>query len=587
MSINALDDLIEKAQERFQDILQRAEGLPQCPIPKPEISLLSEAIEEVSICLEELQISVEELQQQNEELLLTRIDLETERQRYQDLFNFAPDGYLVTDLYGIIQEANRAISTLLNLSQDFLVGKPLTVFVLEPQPGKHNLHSLLLELRQCQGIWGQEIFMQPRHKPAFCAELNVVTVLNPMGEAVGLRWLIRNITERKQAELRLQRSEARLAEAQRVAHIGSWEFDLPTQSFTWSEEMYRIFGLVPDLPPPTWQEYLQQIDPADRPLCETTIRHAISEHQAYELELRILRSDGEPRDVFAKGNPIFDDVGQAVSLFCIIQDITERKAIARMKDEFISVVSHELRTPLTSIQGGLSLLASGLIETHSPKGQHIIEIVSESSDRLSRLVEDILNVERLQTGQISLSKQPCNIADLLLKVVDMMQIISNLADIKLITSGPPVQIDIDADRIIQILINLLGNAIKFSPAGSTVQVTSELVETTTQASSVLPDSHASTPLPYVLIAVKDRGCGIPAAKINIIFERFQQVDSSDARAKGGTGLGLAICRYLVAQHGGQIWAESILGEGSSFYFTLPITTAVFDRVHHKKQVAGA
>lgn len=444
MSINALDDLIEKAQERFQDIQQRTNSLPaQCPVPKLEISLLAEAIEEVSICLEELQITVEELQQQNEELVVTRIDLETERQRYQDLFNFAPDGYLVTDLYGNIQEANRAISTLLNLSQDFLVGKPLTVFVLEPQLGKPNLHSLLLELRQCQGIWGQEIFMQPRHKPEFCAELNVVTVSNTEGESVGFRWLIR--------------------------------------------------------------------------------------------------------------------------------DITDRKAIARMKDEFISVVSHELRTPLTSIQGGLSLLASGLVESHSAKGQHIIEIVRESSDRLGRLVEDILNVERLQSGQISLSKQPCNIADLMLKVVDIMQMIANLADITLLTSGPPIQIDIDADRVIQILVNLLGNAIKFSPAGSTVWLTSELVEANTQASSVLPGVHTSTPLPCLLIAVKDRGHGIPADKLNTIFERFQQVDSSDSRAKGGTGLGLAICRYLVEQHGGQIWSESILGEGSSFYFTLPMT----------------
>jgi PAS domain S-box-containing protein len=444
MSINALDDLIEKAQDRFQDILQRAESLPeQCPIPKPEISLLAEAIEEVSICLEELQISVEELQQQNEELLVTRIDLETERQRYQDLFNFAPDGYLVTDLYGIIQEANHAISTLLNLSPDFLVGKPLTVFVLEPESGKRNFHSLLLELHQCKEMRGKEIFMQPRQKTAFCAELNVVTVLNSVGEPVGLRWLIR--------------------------------------------------------------------------------------------------------------------------------DITERKAIARMKDEFISVVSHELRTPLTSIQGGLSLLASGLIETHSPKGQHIIEIVSESSDRLGRLVEDILNVERLQSGQISLSKQPCNIAELMLNVVDMMQIIANLANITLLISGQPTQVDVDADRIIQVFTNLLGNAIKFSPVGSTIWLTSELVEKTTAASSMLPGSHASTPLPCLVIAIKDQGCGIPAAQINTIFERFQQVDSSDSRAKGGTGLGLAICRYLVEQHGGQIWAESILGKGSSFYFTLPIT----------------
>ncbi|NJL43286.1 MAG: transcriptional regulator, partial [Pseudanabaena sp. SU_2_4] len=121
--------------------------------------------------------------------------------------------------------------------------------------------------------------------------------------------------------------------------------------------------------------------------------------------------------------------------------------------------------------------------------------------------------------------------------------------------------------------NLLGNAIKFSPAGSTVWLTSELVEANSEASAAMPGLTVSTPLPYLLIAVKDGGRGIPADKLNAIFERFQQVDSSDSRTKEGTGLGLAICRYLVEQHGGQIWAESVLGEGSSFYFTLPITAA--------------
>jgi PAS domain S-box-containing protein len=575
MDVQVLNNLIDKAQQRFQDILQRTNRLPaEDLMPKPETSLLAEAIEEVSICLEELQVSIDELQRQNEELFATRIELETERQRYRDLFDFAPDGYLVTDLYGVIQESNRAMATLLNLSQEFLVGKPLSVFVSksEPKLGLRNFQSLLRKLQQCQEIRGQEIFLQPRQNPAFCAELNVVTILNPAGEAVGLRWLIRDISDRKQVELqlRLLQSKANLAEAQRIAHIGNWEFDPLTRSFTWSEETFRIFSLDPDLPPPTWQEYVQLIDPEDRPLWETTISNAISEHRPYELEFRILRSDGELRDVFAKGNPIFDDSGQAVGLFGIIQDITERKANDRIKDEFISVVSHELRTPLTVMQGGLDLLASGLIEIDSAKGQRMIEVVKQSSDRLVRLVEDILNLERLQSGQDRLSKQFCNIADLMLKVVDSMQAIANLAEITLLTSCQPFQIDVDADRIIQVLTNLLGNAIKFSPAGSTIWLTGELVEANSEASAAMPGLPVSTPLPYFLIAVKDRGCGIPADKLSAIFERFQQVDSSDSRTKEGTGLGLAICRYLVEQHGGQIWVDSILGEGSSFYFTLPV-----------------
>ncbi len=294
-------------------------------------------------------------------------------------------------------------------------------------------------------------------------------------------------------------------------------------------------------------------------------------HRHYQNS--ILTKSGEER-IIAWNNTLLRNLqGDVISTLSIGEDITERYAIERMKDEFISVVSHELRTPLTSIHGALNLLSSGLVDTQSDKGRRVIEIAAESADRLVRLVNDILELERLESGKISLLKQPCNAADLMTKATDMMQVMANRAGIPLSLSSQAIQFDADPDRIIQVLTNLLGNAIKFSPKGSTVCLSVELQLTPSPHASRLNGGNPRTalaPHPTVLFQVKDQGRGIPGDKIESIFERFHQVDASDSRKKGGTGLGLAICRSIVQQHGGRIWVESTLGLGSSFYFSLPL-----------------
>ncbi len=290
----------------------------------------------------------------------------------------------------------------------------------------------------------------------------------------------------------------------------------------------------------------------------------------------ILTKSGEER-VMAWNNTLLKDLqGNAIGTLSIGEDITERQVIERMKDEFISIVSHEIRTPLASIHGALNLLSSGLVNPQSDKGRRVMEIAAESAERLVRLVNDILELERLESGKINLSKQTCNAAELMLKASEMMQIMANRAEITLSVSPEAIQLDADPDRIVQVLTNLLGNAIKFSPIGSTVWLTVELQTgkkngTVVERENFSPSS-AHPISPTILFKVKDQGRGIPHDKIESIFDRFHQVDASDSRKKGGTGLGLAICRSIVQQHGGQIWVESTLGEGSTFYLTLPVLT---------------
>ncbi|NJN10464.1 MAG: response regulator [Richelia sp. RM2_1_2] len=240
-----------------------------------------------------------------------------------------------------------------------------------------------------------------------------------------------------------------------------------------------------------------------------------------------------------------------------LQDVSNRKQIERMKNEFVSVVSHELRTPLTSIHGSLGMLATGLIPANSEDGKRLVQIATDSTERLVRLISDILDIERIESGKVTMCKQIYQVSELIAQAIDITQPLADKAQVKLSVENSPIllelDVEVDGDRIIQVLTNLLSNAIRFSSVGNTVWLT-----------AFEQDSE-------ILFAVKDSGCGIPEDKLEVIFERFQQVDSSDSRNHEGTGLGLAICRSILEMHGGKIWAESIMGVGSTFYFTLPIT----------------
>jgi PAS domain S-box-containing protein len=255
---------------------------------------------------------------------------------------------------------------------------------------------------------------------------------------------------------------------------------------------------------------------------------------------------------------LLDDAGKMESVFSLALDVTHRHQVERMKNEFVAIVSHELRTPLTSIYGSLKLLDSGILKNEPVKEKRLLTIAVESTDRLMRLVNDILDIERIESGTVQMLKSVCNVTDLMAKVVDQIDPLIEEAGIKLSISDQGGNVWVDADRMIQTFTNLISNAIKFSPKGSTIWFT------------------ASKQAGQMLFQVRDQGRGIPPDKLSIIFERFQQVDASDARSGEGTGLGLAISRSIIEQHGGHLWVESVLGEGSTFSCVLARSPATND-----------
>ena len=267
-----------------------------------------------------------------------------------------------------------------------------------------------------------------------------------------------------------------------------------------------------------------------------------------------VRKDGSTFPVEVTTGPMVgaDGVLGAVVAF---RDVTERRELDRIKSEFVSVVSHELRTPLTSIRGSLGLLAGGAVGELPASAERMIGIALDNSERLTRLINDILDIERLESGAIPVQFAPHEAHEIVGATLAALRPLADSAGVRLAADRVDGRVHADRDRIVQTLTNLVGNAVKFSPPDSTVTV------------SAVPRGDV------VEFAVSDRGRGIPEEKLDSIFGRFQQVDSSDSRSKGGTGLGLAISRGIVERHGGRIWAESRPGEGACFRFTLPSVPA--------------
>jgi PAS domain S-box-containing protein len=269
---------------------------------------------------------------------------------------------------------------------------------------------------------------------------------------------------------------------------------------------------------------------------EVTGRRADGRHFPLELSISETTHDGKP-------------------LFIgIVRDITERKRVEQLKNEFVSKVSHELRTPLTSIAGSLGLLAGGAVGQLPEQARPLVDIARTNSNRLTRLIDDLLDMEKMAAGKLAFDLRTEALMPLLHQALEANQTYAEQLGVRfaLRECGEDVAVRVDRWRLMQVLSNLLSNAAKYAPRDSVVEVSACV--------------HKQT----VRVAVKDSGPGIPEAFHDGVFQRFSQADSSDSRQKGGTGLGLAITKELIEHMGGRVGFDSTPGAGATFYFDLPI-----------------
>jgi PAS domain S-box-containing protein len=350
-----------------------------------------------------------------------------------------------------------------------------------------------------------------------------------------------------------QTSEQRLRRAERH-RAGFFELSLDLLSI-FDEEGYfsecnpsweRVLGY--GLEELRGKQFIELVHPDDRERTQAEAAAIIDGKRTVHFENRYVRKDGDVR--WLAWTAVFDT--QDRLYFAVARDVTNRKSMDAMKDEFVSVVSHELRTPLTSIRASIGLLAAGKVGTLTAQGKRMLDIALNNTERLIRLVNDILDLERMGTGKLELTPawQACH--DIINSAFDGVRGAAETASVSLSADIRLERCWCDRDRLVQVLVNLLGNAIKFSPPGSTIRV------------------HVGDLDGHVCVEVIDQGPGIPSAVHDNIFEPFVQADSSDTRNRGGSGLGLAICKQIVELHGGRIWVESLSGQGSRFCFTLPL-----------------
>ncbi|MDX2216972.1 MAG: ATP-binding protein [Oculatellaceae cyanobacterium bins.114] len=431
---------------------------------------------------------------------------------------------------------------------------------------QNHLWGLLIA-HQCQGTrqWVEfELELMQQLADQISIALSQAQLLEHLEEVVEARTaelkeanrhLQQEINVRMQAEAALRQSEEQLRLITNALPVLIAYVD-EHQHYRFNNQAYAQW--LGQLPTKMYGQHLQQVWGNDcyqrmQPHIETALSG-----QAVTYENKIVMKDGSVRSVDATYIPHRDEDDSVKGFFALTSDISDRKAVEHMKDEFISIISHELRTPLTSLHSALKILATGRLGTLSNEGQQMLAIADESTERLVRLVNHVLDLQRIESGKVVMECQACNAANLMTQATEVMQAMAQQQGVTLVNQPSNISIWADADYILQTLTNLLSNAIKFSSPGSQVWL---MVSET----DPMPDSPNSE----AIFRVRDQGQGIPPDQLERIFERFQQVDSSSSRKKGGTGLGLAICRKIIEQHNGKIWAENNPDCGSTFAFTVP------------------
>ena len=337
-----------------------------------------------------------------------------------------------------------------------------------------------------------------------------------------------------------------LAEAQRVAHLGSWEWDIPHDRITWSDELYRLYGLQPGASRLTYESYLERIHPEDLALVRETVDRAYAERAPFEMEHRVVLPGGGLRWLHGRGRVVTDDSGAPVRMVGTSQDITDRKHVEELRESILSAVSHELRTPLTSIVGFSLTLQQYGSRVSSERRREIVGHLTREARRLERLLSDLLDLDRLRLGSVGASFRRTDLGRLVAGVVADYGSDAHPVELEL----EAVEANVDAPKVERIVDNLLANAFRHTPAGAEVRV------------------RVASGDGGAVISVDDRGPGIGPDEREAIFEIFRRGSAGIASGRG-TGVGLALVAQFAALHGGRAWVEDNPGGGASFRVFLP------------------
>ncbi|WP_305065641.1 PAS domain-containing sensor histidine kinase [Methanococcoides sp.] len=464
---------------------------------------------------------------------------------------------------GIINHANAAFVEIWGYdSLEEVVGHPIPYFFVNPDDALP-----ILELLNKTGKWEGNYLAKRKDGSTFIAQSLASVIRDEKGKLIGYHSSVIDITERKQMEEALRKSEASLANAQRISHIGNWDWDIVNNKLKFSEEIYHILGMETQEFGDTNEDFLKFVHPDDELFVQDNINKAIYEHKPYSIDYRLLLLDGSECTVHEEAEVTFNETGQAIRMFGTMQDITIRKqaedamfnaklaaeAANKSKAEFIANMTHELSTPLNAVIGFSEMLLLGTFGTLNDKQTKYANNINSSGKHLLDVINDILDLSKIEAGKMELHINEFFVSDAIGEVEALMIPIASQKNIDLTCNIDIETPTIKADTIKfkQILYKLVSNAIKFTVQGGFVTIGGKISE------------H------LVQIYVEDSGIGISPGDQDKLFNPFFQADSSSTRESGGTGLGLALIKKFVEMHGGKIWVESEVGKGSTFTFRIP------------------
>jgi len=470
--------------------------------------------------------------------------------RYRSLFEEAPVGIYRTTPGGQILLVNPALLRMLGYeSADALQARNLESEGTDASYDRGLFRELV---EREEGIRGLESQWRRRDGSMIWVREHAKAVRGEDGAVLYYEGTVEDISGPKRAQEELLASHARRAAIVEAALDGVLTLDAAGRIFEFNPAAERVLGWPPE--EALGRNVLDLLDlpgfcPSTHGELESYLASGAGVALGRRIETQGRRADGT---VFPLELALTRLPGNNPATFtAFLRDLSERHEIERLKAQFVATVSHELRTPLTSLRGALGLLAGGVLGDLPPEARSAVEIAQRSILRLVSLVNDILDIERLEHGRLSLQLASHSLATLLARSVEEVSPIAREAGIALDAGHPQGVVVGDGDRLVQVIVNLLSNALKFSPRGSAVRL--RAWET--------PDG--------VEVQVEDQGRGVPPSQREVIFDRFRQVEIADSAGQRGAGLGLAIARSIVEMHGGRIGVESEPGKGSTFWFRIP------------------
>ena len=471
--------------------------------------------------------------------------------RFRNLFEAAPLGIALMNAEGAIVSANPALVSMFGFTEEeSLVGRRFKdlrhpSFVYRNQ----NRYGRLVKGESTE-LRGKIEYLHSSGRPIW-AETVTAPVLDATGNFLYAIRMVQDVTQRKEADVELRERELRYRSLVQSAPIGITIADTDRRIVEANGAFAEMLGYP-----------VEQIIGKRLNAYETTrpvrsqgsnyVRLMAGEIDRVELVRELIRADGTPLSAHTITAAVRDEEGVFRYAIRLIEDITEQLRIDRMKDEFLSIVSHELRTPLTAIHGAVNLAASGALGEVNDAVRSALTIAANNSSRLGRLISDILDLERMEAGELKITLERCDAALCAQEALEAVAEVAQSASVSVELDVTPNAFSADSDRVVQVLTNLLSNAVKFSPEGSVVMLSGRREQGS------------------VRFAVTDHGLGIPGDQQDAIFDRFRQVDATDSRLRGGSGLGLAIVRHIMRGHGGWVSVASAMGEGSTFTVEFPV-----------------